>query len=496
LSLHAPSRSALTRTPLAESYGAAVALALLALCPFIVLTTATALFRPDLLRDLHTSAFGEQLAAGLSNAGYAFGAVAAAYLVQRFPSRRVYIVCECGFVAGSLVALAATNIETFTAGRVLQGLATGMLLVAALPPLVTKHGAEKLPATAAFVNLGLFGMVTLGPLVGGIFGSLHQWRPLFAAVAVVGIAAVVLALLSFEENEPPRPDRPIDRSGFLLAIAATFLPFFGVSWLSRGGFSSPEFLVPVAAGVVAVAVLVVVQYRKRDALMPVRPISHTLPVTGIAGAMVVGASFTTLIELLEVALVKGAHDSPVRSGLLLASQLIGIAAAALLFARLLPTNWMPLLALSGLVVVALGALLLAVALTASRTTTIVPIAGALLGFGAGAGVAPGLFMAGLSVESTRLGPTFALVELLRSEAAFLLGPILLAYAMTASSLQHGFRVATWIVFGLTAFATLAVVGLYLLGGARLHEPDLEGWIEREETAYDSPPLANRVREPR
>lgn len=487
-------RDALTRTPFAESYGAAVALALLALCPFIVLTTATALFRPDLLHDLHTSVFGEQLAAGLSNAAYAFGAVAAADLVQRFPSRHVYLVCETGFVAGSVIALAATNIETFAAGRIVQGLATGMLLVAALPPLVTRHGAEKLPATAAFVNLGLFGMVTLGPLVGGVFGSLHTWRPLFGIVAAAGVVAIVLALLSFEETEPPRPGRPVDRSGFALAVGATFLPFFGVSWLSRGTFASPEFIAPVVLGMVAVVVLVVVQYHKEDALMPVRPIAHTLPVAGIAGAMIAGASFTTLIELVEVALVKGAHDSPIRSGVLLASQLLGIAAAAFLFARLLPTNWMPLLALSGLVVIAVGALLLAVGLTASRTTVIVPIAGALLGFGAGAGVAPGLFMAGLSVESTRLGPTFALVELLRSEAAFLLGPILLAYAMTASSMQHGFQVATWIVLALTVVAGVSVVAVYLLGGARLHEPDLEGWIEREETAYDSPRLAARVRD--
>lgn len=102
--------------------------------------------------------------------------------------------------------------------------------------------------------------------------------------------------------------------------------------------------------------------------------------------------------------------------------------------------------------------------------------------------------AGLSVESTRIGPTFALVELLRSETAFLLGPILLAHALAASSLQHGFRVATWIVFAaLTALSGLAVVGLYALGGVRLHEPDLEGWIGGDRTAYDSSPLADRVR---
>lgn len=51
-------------TPLAGSYPAAVALALLALCPFIVLTTAASLFRVPLMKDLGTTAFGVQLAGG------------------------------------------------------------------------------------------------------------------------------------------------------------------------------------------------------------------------------------------------------------------------------------------------------------------------------------------------------------------------------------------------------------------------------------------------
>jgi MFS family permease len=487
-------RSLLVRTPLAGSYGAAVAIALLALCPFIVLTTAAALFAGDLEHDLHASAFGVQLASGLANAAYAFGAVAAADLVQRFPSRHVYLLCEGGFVAGSLVACAAGGIDVFVAGRILQGLATGMLLVAALPPLVTKHGADRLPATAAYVNLGLFGMVTLGPLVGGVFGSLHAWRALFAIVAVAGLVAIAVAALGFEASDPPARGRSLDAGGMVLAVAATFLPFFGVSWLSRGSFSSVEFVAPVAVGLLAAAALVTQQYLDPQALMPVRLISHTLPVTGVAGAMIVGAAFTTLLELVEVLVTTVAQATPLRLGVLLATQLAGVAAAAGLFARLLPTRWMPLLALSGFVVVSGAAVLLALAPTATRSTEVLPVAGVLLGFGAGAGVAPGLFMAGLSVESTKIGPTFALVELLRSEAAFLVGPILLALALASSSLQHGFRLSVWIVLALAGSTGLALVGLYALGGARLHEPDLEAWIEGEGTAYHSPRLADRVRD--
>ncbi len=85
----------------------------------------------------------------------------------------------------------------------MQGAATGMLLVAALPPLVTNHGAEKLPLTAAFVNLGLFGMVTLGPLVGGIAEGFAAWRALFIGTAVLGVIGLLIGALAFERAEPP-----------------------------------------------------------------------------------------------------------------------------------------------------------------------------------------------------------------------------------------------------------------------------------------------------
>ncbi len=475
------------------SYPAAVALALLALCPFIVLTTAASLFQAPLVKDLGTSAFGAQLAAGLANAAYAFGAVASADLIQRIPGRRLLVTCEVGFLAGSLLAGLASGVVVFTIGRFVEGLATGMLLVAALPPLVTKHGVERLPSTAAYVNLGLFGMVTLGPVLGGLAGELDAWRIVFLAAGALGAVGAVVGLLAFEHDEAPRRGMDFDWLAIPLAIGATVLPFFGVAWLSRGGFASAPFLVPVAAGLAILLVLVVSQYRKREPLMPVRPITSTLPVVGTAGAMLVGAAFTTLAELMEVQLLMVEHHGPLAVGGLLSTQVAGIVLAAWIFKRVLPTKWTPVLALSGLVSVAVAATLLLVALTPTSAGRVVPIAGVLLGFGAGAGVAPGLFLAGFSVPSTKLGPTFALVELLRSEAAFLIGPVLLTLAVSVG-LPGGIRLAIGLTLAFVVLGGLALVAVYLLGGARPHEPDLNGWLAGEGTAYDSPPVLARARE--
>ncbi|MFJ4923836.1 MFS transporter [Streptomyces sp. NPDC088725] len=482
-----------TRVPLAGNYAAAVILALLALCPYLVLTTALSLMGPVLMRELDASRFELQLTGGLSNACYAFGAVASADLVQRAPRRTLYLICEGGFVVSGVLTLSAPGIGLFMAGVILQGLFTGMLLVVALPPLITGHGIDRLPTTAAVISLGLFGMVTLGPLVGGLVGSFNGWRELFAGLAVLAATGLTVGALTFESNEPPGRGTAFDWFAIPLALGATVLPFFGVSWLTRGDFTDAAFLVPVIVGILLGVVLVVSQYRKTHPLMPVRPISNTLPVTGTANAMLTGAAFTTLLELSEVYLLRIPHYAPVRVGLLVTPQIVGVFVAAVVFRKLVATQWVPYLALSGLVSVAVGGAVLLSA-TASNASAIVPVAALFLGFGAGAGVAPGLFLAGFSVPVWQIGATFALVELLRSEAAFLIGPVLLRIAMTPQSLVHGFHLAVVITLGVTVLGGLFLVGLFVLGGARPEPPDLDTWIAGEGTGYHSPALAARIRD--
>ncbi|WP_308354275.1 MFS transporter, partial [Streptomyces sp. NP-1717] len=486
-----PSTRLFTRLPLAGNYPAAVALALLALSPYLILTTATSLAEPQIIGGIGATVYELQLSSGMSNAAYAFGAVAAADLVQRFARRRVYLICECGFVLSSVLALSAQNIGMFAAGLVLQGLFTGMLLVAALPPLIIGHPIGRLQTTAAVVSLGLFGMVAFGPLVGGLVGSLGGWRPLFAGVGTLALIGLFIGSLTFEGNDPPDRRAKFDWTAIPLAFGTTALPFFGVAWLTRGDFSDPEFYVPVVVGLTCGVFLVGGQYRKAHPLMPVRPISNTLPVVGTLNAMLVGACFTTLLELIEVYLTREAGYSPLRIGALVTPQILGVVIAALLFRRLMSTRWTPFLALCGTISVAIGAAVLLAASTSSASAT-VPVASFFLGFGAGAGVTPGLFLAGFSVPAAQIGPTFALVELLRSEAAFLIGPVLLHFALV-QGLADGFHQAVGITLGITVVGTLGLVVLYVLGGARPEAPDLVSWHAGTSTGYHSPALLAAVR---
>jgi hypothetical protein len=63
------------------------------------------------------------------------------------------------------------------------------------------------------------------------------------------------------------------------------LAFFATSQLVTRDFTSAIVLAPLIAGIAALVVLVV-QFRKEDPLMPVRALSTSLPVIGMITAMI------------------------------------------------------------------------------------------------------------------------------------------------------------------------------------------------------------------
>jgi MFS family permease len=119
---------------------------------------------------------------------------------------------------------------------------------------------------------------------------------------------------------------------------------------------------------------------------------------------------------------------------------------------------------------------------------------ALTGIGLGASVAPALFVAGFSLPSANLQRVFAIIELMRAVAAFMIAPVFAHFAATVGgSLQAGTQIALWIGLGLAVGAGVIAVALYALGGARPQTPDLQQFIDGERPAWYSPPLLAGVR---
>jgi MFS family permease len=472
-------------------YPAAAAMVIFALVPYLALSAALQPITPIIAKDLHMSLQAMSLTSGMANAGYAVGTVLAVLLAQHLPQRRMLVLYAALLVLGSVLAAAAPDAGFFIVGHVLQGLCTSLLLIAAVPPLVVAFPIAKLRWTAMILNVCIFGAVALGPLVGGIQAQANGWRPLFWIIAGIATAALVLSLLTFEDAPPA--DRSATRNPLPVGLAAAgcVALFYGASELLTHPFVDVTTLAPLVVGIALIVILFVYQYHAKRPLLCIRPLGSTLPVSGIVVAMCAAASSISAVALTAVLLTD--KFTPVHLGLLQFPEFIAALITAVLLGVVFRTRGLHYLVLGGMLSLIAGILVLQSQLPPS--SLLLAVGSGLVGLGVGGSVAPALFIAGFSLRNNALQRVFAIIELLRAVAAFMVAPILAHVAATVgSSPEAGTRAALWICFGIATGGTLVAVSLYALGRVRPPAPVLEVWMSGRAPAWYSPPLLDRIRD--
>jgi hypothetical protein len=240
-----------------------------------------------------------------------------------------------------------------------------------------------------------------------------------------------------------------------------------------------------------IVVLFVYQYRAKRPLLCIRPLGSTLPVSGIVVAMCAAAGSISAVALAAVLLTD--QFTPVHLGLLQFPEFIAALITAVVLGLVFRSRGLHFLVLGGMLSLIAGILVLKSQLPSSSLT--MALGSGLVGLGVGGSVAPALFIAGFSLRNNALQRVFAIIELLRAVAAFMVAPILAHVALTAGSTPAaGTQTALWICFGIASAGTLFAVSLYALGRVRPPAPVLEVWMSGEAPAWYSPPLLAGIRD--
>jgi len=477
--------------PLAGRYPAVAAMVTLALIPYLALSSAIDPLVPIITEQLHMSEQTMSLSSGLGNAAYAVGTVLAVQFAQHLPQRRMLLGYAVVLVVGSVLAAAAQNSGMFIGGHVLQGLATSMLLIAAAPPLTIGFPRDKLRNTAVIMNMCVFGAVALGPFIGGVQAESHAWRPLFWVVAVIAALALIMAALTFEDAPPADLDAPTDLKAIALATVGCTAAFVGAAQLTTHDLSDLAASVPMFGGLALILVLIVYQFRAHRPLLTVRTmLTSAIPVAGVGVALFAAAASVAATALTANVLLQG--FSPVQVGLLYLPEVGGAIVMAFVFGFVITRKAMHYLPLVGMALLAVGIVVFWFALPGN--VPLILVGSGLTGLALGATVAPALFVAGFSLQSASLQRVFAIIELLRAVAAFMVAPILAHVAIALpGDLNAGTGVTLWIGLGLAIGGAVFGVAIYALSGARPQTPDLNEFLDGESPAWYSPPLLARLR---
>jgi EmrB/QacA subfamily drug resistance transporter len=172
------------------------------------------------------------------------------------------------FTLSSAAAALAPSAGALIAARAAQGVGGAIIT-----PLTLTILSAGVPANrrGAFIGAwsGIAGLaVAFGPLVGGAVVSGISWHWIFWLNVPIGLVLIPLALRRLDESYGPAGK--LDLPGLVLASAG----LTGIVWgLVRGngqGWTSPEIVAALAAGVVVFALFVLWELRAEAPMLPMR----------------------------------------------------------------------------------------------------------------------------------------------------------------------------------------------------------------------------------
>jgi DHA2 family metal-tetracycline-proton antiporter-like MFS transporter len=331
-----------------------------------------------------------------------------------FGVRRVFVAGLATFAAGSLVCALAPTLWALVLGRIVQG-AGG----AAIPALASVSVTRILPPGQRGSALGLIVSSVgiggaVGPIFGGVVGTLAGWHFLFIATFVLTMA-LIPAVIYVLPAEGARGAQGFDLPGGILIGLAAGLFLFGITQGQVAGFGSPGSWASFAGAALAAAGFA---WRIRHAAEPF--VSPTLFRNGPYVATVVVGYFCMLANIsalvfvpLLVSQVNGL--SPGQAGLVLTPSAVFLAVLSPIAGRLSDRVGVRPLIVSGLLVMLFSALFLS---TFAPGASPVVAALGMLGVGVGFALAnsPNVNAAAAALPPDEVGAGLGIIN-----GAFFLG---------------------------------------------------------------------------
>ena len=179
-----------------------------------------------------------------------------AYLTDRFPVKKLFIVAMTVFTAGTCLAAWGPNFAVLLAGRLIQAAGAGVLM-----PMVMTVLLLTFPVAKRGMAMGLFGIIimfapALGPTVSGIVIDHFTWHILFWGVAVLCALDVLLAVFGLPSEEKAVPEGlTLDKLSVVLSTIGFGGMLYGFSIIGSSGFSVTAGIA-VAVGAVVTALFI------------------------------------------------------------------------------------------------------------------------------------------------------------------------------------------------------------------------------------------------
>lgn len=350
--LHSAEQEQLSRAR--RGWAVAVMCAAVGLVIAMVTIVNTAL--PALARDIGASQSEQTWIVDAYTLVLAALVLPAGALGDRYGRRGMLVTGLIVFALSSCMPLLLDSAGWLIASRAVTGLGAALIMPATLSIINASFPAGQrgraIGIWAAVAGLG--GL--LGLILAGVVLQHYSWHAAFIAPAV--LAAVLAVAGCTVPTSHDRHARPFDLTGAVIGVVAVGALVFGILRSAEHGWSNAVVIGSLLAGVVLVVLFIRVERRRTYPMLDVRlftnssfatgALSVTLQFTAAFGALYVLAQYLQLVE----------GYTALESGLVLWPIAVSLLPLALVSARLAERFGLRGFTAVGLLVVALGMLLL------------------------------------------------------------------------------------------------------------------------------------------
>jgi len=228
--------------------------------------------------------------------------------------KRVFLIGVVSFTAASIFCGFATSPRVLIIARALQGIGAAFLMPGSLAIIsATFSDADRGRAIGTWSGFSALAGA-LGPVIGGWLIQHASWRAAFFINVPLAIIVVELSVRFMKESRDPSRSAGIDWMGAMLGVLGLGGIVFGLLEWSPLGPGHPLVIGSLAGGAVCLAVLIVVERRASNPMLPLHLFgSRTFALANVLTLLLYGA-LGIVMFLLPLDLIQVQHYSPTQAG--------------------------------------------------------------------------------------------------------------------------------------------------------------------------------------
>lgn len=249
-----------------------------------MLSTALTTALPTMIKDFGVSVTtGQWLTSGYSLA-MGITMPLTAFLINRVPTRRLYITAIVGFICGLAICVIAPNFPILMCGRVLQACGNGILTSMAQVIILTIYPDEKKGTAMGWYGLSVGAAPVIAPTLAGFLVDSFGWKMIFYAAIAVMAVSLAFALRCFDDVLDT-VKKKFDVVSFIISAFAFGGLTLGIGNIGSYSFVSVQVLIMLLIGIAAAVAFTFRQLKLKDPFLDLTILKNKDYALSVIGSM-------------------------------------------------------------------------------------------------------------------------------------------------------------------------------------------------------------------